>query len=69
MKAVAAAFDALLRLFFDDGTLALAVIGLLAIAAIGAKLAAGSAWSTVALLVGGTVILLFESVIRAARRR
>ncbi len=69
MKAVAAAFDALLRLFFDDGRLALAVIGLLAIAAIGAKLAAGSAWSTVALLVGGTVILLFESVIRAARRR
>jgi len=69
VKAVAAAFDALLRLFFDDGTLALAVIGLLAIAAIGAKLAAGSAWSTVALLVGGTVILLFESVIRAARRR
>jgi hypothetical protein len=60
-------FRGLIELFFDDGQLALGILLLLAVTAVAAKADAG--WASMTLLVGGTLALLFENVLRAARKR
>jgi len=67
VKRMANALRALGGLFFDDGRLALAIVVLLGFTGIAAKHA--SPWASMALLVGGTLALLLESVIRAAAAR
>ena len=64
MKRIADIFNALTSLFFDDGRLALGIVILLACTDIVARHA--SPWAPMTLLVGGTLALLFESVVRGA---
>jgi hypothetical protein len=69
MNALVQTFKTLLGLFFDDGSLALAIIALLvslALLANGGLVA--SPLVMIVLLVGGTLILLLENVIRTVRR-
>jgi hypothetical protein len=58
----------LLGLFFDDGSLALALIGLLVALALLAHAGLASPLITMVLLVGGTLLLLLENVLRTAAR-
>lgn len=67
MKRMAKALRALGGLFFDDGRLALAIVVLLGCTGIVSRHAVP--WAPMALLVGGTLALLVESVIRAAAAR
>jgi len=70
MNALVQTFKTLLGLFFDDGSLALAIVALLvslALLANGGLVA--SPLITIVLLVGGTLILLLENVTRAARQQ
>jgi hypothetical protein len=70
MNSIVRLLKTMLGLFFDDGTLALTLIGLLAALALlarGGLLASpGIAMGS---LVGGTLLLLLENVVRTARRR
>jgi hypothetical protein len=69
MNAIVGTIKTLFGLFFDDGSLAVAIIGLLAALALLAH--AGLLVSpviTMVLLVGGTLLLLLENVIRTAAR-
>ena len=69
MNAVVGMVKTLLGLFFDDGSLALGIVSLLA--ALAVLTHAGlltSAPTTMVLLVGGTLLLLVENVIRTSRR-
>jgi hypothetical protein len=69
MNALVQTFKTLLGLFFDDGSLALAIVALLvslALLANGGLVA--SPLVMIVLLVGGTLILLLENVIRTVRR-
>ncbi|MEA3155950.1 MAG: hypothetical protein QOK44_3539, partial [Betaproteobacteria bacterium] len=60
----------LLGLFFDDGSLAIAIVSLLvALALLAHAGLLASALVTIVLLVGGTLLLLLENVIRTARRQ
>jgi len=68
MNTIARAVRAILGLFFDDGKLALEILGLLACTALAAN-ADPPAWALVMLLVGGTLALLLENVMRAAGKR
>jgi hypothetical protein len=67
MNPIARAVRALLGLFFDDGKLALEVLGLLACSALVANAETARSWYAIALLVAGTLILLLENVVRTAR--
>jgi len=67
VKRIANTLRVLTGLFFDDGRLALAIVALLACTAVVAKHA--SSRTAMALLVGGTLLLLVENVVRAARGR
>jgi len=64
MTRIASAFHTLRGLFFDEGWLALTLVVLLAYTGIVAKHVAP--WAAIAILVGGTLALLFGSVMRAA---
>jgi hypothetical protein len=69
MNALVQTFKTLLGLFFDDGSLALAIVALLvslALLANGGLVA--SPLTMIVLLVGGTLILLLENVVRTVRR-
>jgi hypothetical protein len=69
MNAIAQAVKTVLSLFIDDGSLALAIIALLAAVYMLAHVALlASPPVLMALLVGGTLLLLLENVFRAARR-
>jgi hypothetical protein len=69
MSAIVRIVKTLLGLFFDDGTLALAILSLLAALALLAWAGLlASPLISIALLAGGTVLLLLENVIRTARR-
>jgi hypothetical protein len=67
MTALMAALRELAGLFVDDGSLALAILGIVALAAILAALASGL-WAGAALLVGCLGVLL-TNVISAAQRQ
>jgi hypothetical protein len=69
MNAIVQTFKTLLGLFFDDGSLAIAIVSLLVSVALLAKGGVlASPLIMIVLLVGGTLILLLENVIRTARR-
>jgi len=67
MNALVRCARALVGLFFDDGKLALGLLALLACAAVVANIEAAGSSLAIALLVGGTLILLLENVTRTAR--
>ena len=69
MNAIARALGALLGLFFDDGKLALGILVLLGGTAAVASAEAVPSWRSMTLLVAGTLVLLVENVVRAARNR
>lgn len=69
MNAITSAVRALIGLFFDDGELALQILALLAATAVVAKAEAPASWTSMALLVAGTLIILLLNVTRAARNR
>jgi hypothetical protein len=54
-------------LFFDDGSLAMVVLSILAAAAILAKAAGFDGLQGIAFLVGGVIAALLENVVRTAR--
>ena len=66
MKRIANVYRALAGHFFDDGWSVLAIVVLLACTGLVAK--RSSSWVAMALLVGGTLALLCERVVRAALR-
>jgi hypothetical protein len=68
VNAIVQTFKTLLGLFFDDGSLAIAIVSLLVSVALLAKRGLLASPLIMALLVVGTLILLLENVIRAARR-
>jgi hypothetical protein len=69
MNAIVRWFKTLASLFFDDGSLALAILALLVWVTVFARGGlAGSSASLIALLVGGTLLLLSENVVRTVRR-
>ena len=67
MNAIARGLGALLGLFFDDGKLALGILVLLGGTAAVASAEAVPSWRSMALLVAGTLVLLLENLVRAAR--
>jgi hypothetical protein len=67
MNPIVRAVRAVLGLFFDDGKLALGVLALLACSALVANAETARSWYAIALLVAGTLVLLLENVVRAAR--
>jgi Flp pilus assembly protein TadB len=70
MNAIVQTVKTLLGLFFDDGSLAIAIVSLLvALALLAHAGLLASALVTIVLLVGGTLLLLLENVIRTARRQ
>ena len=67
MNAIVQTLKAVLGLFIDDGSLALSILALLVWTALLAQ-SQLVAWPVLmALLVGGTLILLLENVVRTAR--
>lgn len=68
MNAIRQAMQELLGLFVEDGSLALAILALVAAAAVLAAIAAPKLLIG-ALLLGGCLTLLTENVWRAQRRR
>ena len=69
MNAIVGTIKTLSGLFFDDGSMALAIIGLLvALALLTHAGFPASPVITMVLLVGGTLLLLLENVIRTAAR-
>jgi hypothetical protein len=69
MKAIGHTLRGIVELFFDDGKLALAIVALLACTSVVAKVETPASWMSITLLVGGTLALLFENVLRAGRGR
>ena len=70
MTAIVQTFKTLIGLFFEDGSLALAIIALLVSVALLAKGGfIASPLVLILLLVAGTLILLVENVVRTARQR
>jgi hypothetical protein len=70
MKSIAAIAKTVLGLFIDDSSLAIAIVALLAgLAALAHSGLIGSPLVAMLVLVGGTVLLLLENVIRTAARR
>ena len=68
MKAIVQTFRTLIGLFFDDGSLALAIITLLVSVALLAQAGGLASPFIMVLLVIGTLVLLLENVIRSTRR-
>lgn len=69
MKPLVRAARLIGNLFFDDGRLALGILVLLGCTAVAASAPGSPSWASIALLVGGTLLLLVRSVLRAARCR
>jgi hypothetical protein len=69
MNAIAQTFRTLMGLFFDDGSLALAIVTLLVAVTLLAKTGLLESPLMMALLVIGTLVLLLENVMRTARRQ
>jgi hypothetical protein len=68
MNAIVRTFKAVLGLFFDDGSLALSIVALLVWMALLAQLQLVASSVLMVLLVGGTLMLLLENVVRTARQ-
>jgi hypothetical protein len=70
MNAIVQTVKTVFGLFFDDGSLALAILALLVAIYMMARVESlASPLLLMALLVGGTLLLLLENVIRATRAR
>jgi hypothetical protein len=69
MNAIVQTFKTLAGLFFDDGSLALAIVALLGSLVLLAHAGLASPLIMMVLLVVGTLVLLLENVIRTARRQ
>jgi hypothetical protein len=67
MRAVTDFLRELAGLFFDDGSLAFAVLGVLAATALLVRVAGVDGLPALALLVGGVIVALLENVVRTAR--
>ena len=67
MNTIARGLRALLGLFFDDGKLALEILVLLGCTAAVTSVKPTPSWLSMTLLVAGTLVLLLENVVRAAR--
>jgi len=61
-------FRRVLALFFDDGSLALVILGVLVAAGLLKHASVTSSRGAMVLLVAGTVAALVENVVRTARR-
>jgi hypothetical protein len=68
MRTLTAILREVASLFVDDGTLALAILAVVAIAAFLATVLKVSALAVGLVLLGGCVAVLIENVIRTARR-
>jgi hypothetical protein len=68
MKAVVSVFRELAGLFVDDGSLALAILGVIAIAGIFSTLLPDISWAAGAILLFGCLGVLLVNVTRAAQR-
>jgi hypothetical protein len=68
MNAIVQTLKAVLGLFFDDGSLALSIVALLVWMALLAQLQLVASPVLMVLLVGGTLMLLLENVVRTARQ-
>jgi hypothetical protein len=69
MNAIVQTVKTVFGLFFDDGSLALAILALLVASYMLARVGGfGSPLLLMALLVGGTLALLLENVIRTAKQ-
>jgi len=69
MTALLTILRALARLFVDDGSLALAIAAVIALAAGVAALAQGQPILAGLVLLGGCLAVLFGNIVTAARRR
>ena len=69
MTALVTILRALARLFVDDGSLALAIVAVIALAAGVAALAPGQPILAGLVLLGGCLAVLFGNVVTAARKR
>ena len=69
MTAIRGILSGLVGLFIDDGSLALAILGLIAIATVAVKTGWLPPLAGGLLLLAGCIALILESVYRAARRR
>ena len=69
MTALATVLRALARLFVDDGSLALAIVAVIALAAGVAAVAPGQPIVAGVVLLGGCLAVLVGNVVTAARRR
>ena len=69
MSAIRGILSSLIGLFSDDGSLALAILGLIAIATAGVKTGWLPPLAGGLLLLAGCIALILESVYRAARRK
>ena len=67
MNAIVHTFKTVLGLFFDDGSLAIAIVALLVWVALLARAQLVPPSLPMALLVVGTLVLLVENVVRTAR--
>jgi hypothetical protein len=68
MKILIGALQELSGLFVEDGALALAIVGVVAVAAICALLVPNVTWARGAILLFGCVGVLFINVMKAQRR-
>jgi hypothetical protein len=69
MTMIRGILSGLIGLFIDDGSLALAILGLIAIATVTVKAGWLPPLAGGLLLLAGCIALILESVYRAARRR
>jgi len=68
MTTLATAFKAVIGLFVDDGALALAIVGIVLLSWIFAVLMPELPLVSGAMLLVGSLVVLFASVMRAAKR-
>lgn len=69
MNAIRAVFAGLIGLFIDDGSLALAILGLIAVATVAVRAGWLAPLAGALLLPAGCIALILKSVYRAARRK
>ena len=69
MTAVRGIVSSLIGLFIDDGSLALAILGLIAVDTVAVKTGWFPPLAGGLLLLAGCIALILESVYRAARRK
>ena len=69
MSMIRGVVSGLIGLFIDDGSLALAILSLIAVATVAVKAGWLSPLAGGLLLLAGCIALILESVFRAARRK